>query len=228
MGEHRWLTVVSPDDPDGVELLLEPDEHPAAQAVQGGAGRGRHPVHVVRASTTCRPSTTGCAAWVCTSPSRPSTMGPVTTAVLDDTCGNLIQIVHPPGSSSRRPRYPRRVHACPRPLHRCPQVRLADVEEPGHDVVGAVALPDLRPSLVGTEALALRPGDGVAVPERSRVGLASSPNASSPSADLPQRGLRRRAGMVGDEAGDAPAVAAPEDEPGPVERVEPDPGDDGE
>ena len=30
LGEHRWLTVVSPDDPDGVELLLEPDEHPAA------------------------------------------------------------------------------------------------------------------------------------------------------------------------------------------------------
>ena len=32
LGEHRWLTVVSPEDPDGVELLLEPDEHPAAKA----------------------------------------------------------------------------------------------------------------------------------------------------------------------------------------------------
>ena len=30
IGEHRWLTVVSPEAPDGVELLLEPDEHPAA------------------------------------------------------------------------------------------------------------------------------------------------------------------------------------------------------
>ena len=30
-GEHRWLTVVAPDAPDGVELLLEPDEHPAAK-----------------------------------------------------------------------------------------------------------------------------------------------------------------------------------------------------
>ena len=29
LGEHRWLTVVSPEDPDGVELVLEPDEHPA-------------------------------------------------------------------------------------------------------------------------------------------------------------------------------------------------------
>src|SRR5918993_4812441 len=31
MGEHRWLTVVSPEDPDGVELVLEPDEHPAVK-----------------------------------------------------------------------------------------------------------------------------------------------------------------------------------------------------
>jgi hypothetical protein len=31
LGVHRWLTVVSPDDPDGVELVLEPDEHPAAR-----------------------------------------------------------------------------------------------------------------------------------------------------------------------------------------------------
>src|SRR6266542_6190203 len=31
LGEHAWLTVVSPDDPDGTELVLEPDEHPAAR-----------------------------------------------------------------------------------------------------------------------------------------------------------------------------------------------------
>ena len=31
LGEHRWLTVVSPEDPDGVELVLEPDEHPAVR-----------------------------------------------------------------------------------------------------------------------------------------------------------------------------------------------------
>jgi catechol 2,3-dioxygenase-like lactoylglutathione lyase family enzyme len=31
LGAHRWLTVVSPEDPDGVELVLEPDEHPAAK-----------------------------------------------------------------------------------------------------------------------------------------------------------------------------------------------------
>ena len=31
LGEHSWLTVVSPEDPDGTELSLEPDEHPAAR-----------------------------------------------------------------------------------------------------------------------------------------------------------------------------------------------------
>jgi catechol 2,3-dioxygenase-like lactoylglutathione lyase family enzyme len=31
LGKHRWLTVVSPDDPDGTELVLEPDAHPAAK-----------------------------------------------------------------------------------------------------------------------------------------------------------------------------------------------------
>ena len=31
MGEHRWLTVISPEDPNGTELVLEPDSHPAAR-----------------------------------------------------------------------------------------------------------------------------------------------------------------------------------------------------
>ena len=72
LGEHRWLTVVSPEDQDGTELLLEPDGHPAVEAVQGGAGRGRHPVHVVRRRRTCTPSPNGCAASASGSPrSRP-------------------------------------------------------------------------------------------------------------------------------------------------------------
>jgi catechol 2,3-dioxygenase-like lactoylglutathione lyase family enzyme len=37
LGEHRWLTVVSPDEPEGTELLLEPDGHPAAGAIQEGS-----------------------------------------------------------------------------------------------------------------------------------------------------------------------------------------------
>lgn len=35
MGEHSWLTVISPDDPNGVELVLEPDAHPAAKPFKG-------------------------------------------------------------------------------------------------------------------------------------------------------------------------------------------------
>jgi catechol 2,3-dioxygenase-like lactoylglutathione lyase family enzyme len=91
LGEHRWLTVVSPDDPDGPELVLEPDEHPAARPFKEAlAGDGipftsfavddvesefeRLTSHGVRFTQ------------------QPTKMGPVTTAVLDDTCGNLIQI----------------------------------------------------------------------------------------------------------------------------------------
>lgn len=91
MGDHRWLTVVSPESPDGPELVLEPDDHPAVGpfkqalvddgipfasfAVEDAEGEYRNlkdrGVNFVQ---------------------EPVNMGPVTTAVLDDTCGNLIQI----------------------------------------------------------------------------------------------------------------------------------------
>jgi catechol 2,3-dioxygenase-like lactoylglutathione lyase family enzyme len=91
MGKHRWLTVVSASDPDGVELLLEPDEHPAAgpfkrALVEDGiplTSFGVDDVHV----EFDRLRSMGVHF---TQP--PVSMGPVTTAVLDDTCGNLIQI----------------------------------------------------------------------------------------------------------------------------------------
>ena len=62
------------------------------RAVQGGAGRRRHPVHLVRASRTCTPSSSGSSGLGVEFTQEPLTMGPVTTAVFDDTCGNLIQI----------------------------------------------------------------------------------------------------------------------------------------
>ncbi len=91
MGEHRWLTVVSPDDPDGVELVLEPDTHPAAKPfkdalVADGIPYTSFGVADVHAETE-RLRARGV---VFTQ--EPAAMGPVTTAVLDDTCGNLIQI----------------------------------------------------------------------------------------------------------------------------------------
>ena len=92
LGEHRWLTVVSPELPDGVELVLEPDQHPAAKPfkealVDDGIPFTSFAVTDVHAEYE-RLTKLGV---VFTQP--PTSMGPVTTAVLDDTCGNLIQIV---------------------------------------------------------------------------------------------------------------------------------------
>ena len=91
LGEHRWLTVVSPEDPDGVELSLEPDEHPAARPfkaalVDDGIPYTSFAVPDVHAEAA-RLRDLGV-----TFTQEPLQMGPVTTAVLDDTCGNLIQI----------------------------------------------------------------------------------------------------------------------------------------
>ena len=90
-GDDRWLTVVSPDAPDGVELLLEPDAHPAAKKfkealVADGMPYTSFAVDDVQAEFD-RLSGLGVKF---TQP--PTPMGPVTTAVFDDTCGNLIQI----------------------------------------------------------------------------------------------------------------------------------------
>ena len=95
-GEDRWLTVVSPEEPDGVELLLEPDAHPAARPfkealVADGIPATSFAVDDVAAEFD-RLSAKGV-----TFVQPPTEMGPVTTAVFDDTCGNLIQIVSQPG-----------------------------------------------------------------------------------------------------------------------------------
>jgi catechol 2,3-dioxygenase-like lactoylglutathione lyase family enzyme len=91
LGQARWLTVVSPDDSDGTELLLEPDGHPAVgpfkRALVGdGILFTSFAVEDVHAEYERLQS----AGVQFTQP--PVEMGPVTTAVLDDTCGNLIQI----------------------------------------------------------------------------------------------------------------------------------------
>jgi catechol 2,3-dioxygenase-like lactoylglutathione lyase family enzyme len=91
LGEHRWLTVVSPDDPDGPELVLEPDAHPAVGPFKAALQADGIPftsfaVDDVEAEYE-RLTTLGARF---TQP--PVQMGPVITAVLDDTCGNLIQL----------------------------------------------------------------------------------------------------------------------------------------
>lgn len=91
LGDVRWLTVVSPDQLDGPELLLEPDGHPAVRPykralVEDGIPCTSFSVPDVHAEHE-RLLAKGVRF---TQP--PTEMGPVTTAVLDDTCGNLIQI----------------------------------------------------------------------------------------------------------------------------------------
>jgi catechol 2,3-dioxygenase-like lactoylglutathione lyase family enzyme len=96
LGEHRWLTVVAPDDPDGVELVLEPDSHPAVGPFKAALMDDGIPFTSFAVDDVEREFERLSAAGVrFTQP--PTAMGPVTTAVLDDTCGNLIQIAEMSG-----------------------------------------------------------------------------------------------------------------------------------
>jgi len=91
MGAHRWLTLVSPEDQNGVQLVLEPDQHPAAKPFKAALVADGIPctsfavedVHKEHGRLTKLGVTF-------TQP--PIAMGPLTTAVFDDTCGNLVQI----------------------------------------------------------------------------------------------------------------------------------------
>ncbi|MGW4896431.1 VOC family protein [Kitasatospora sp. NPDC004240] len=92
LGAARWLTVVSPDEPGGTELLLEPSGHPAVRPyktalVRDGIPAASFAVDDVGAEFS-RLRGLGVRFT-----QDPMTMGTVTTAVFDDTCGNLIQIV---------------------------------------------------------------------------------------------------------------------------------------
>ena len=91
LGEDRWLTVVSPEEPDGVELLLEPSGHPAAKPfkralVEDGIPFTSFGVADVQAEYK---RLLGLGVRFT---QEPMTQGPLTSAILDDTVGNLIQI----------------------------------------------------------------------------------------------------------------------------------------
>ena len=91
VGQFKWLTVASPEEPGGVELLLEPNDNPAAatyqQAIfQQGIAAATFVVDDIQAEYE-RLKAQGV-----TFTTEPTSMGPTTIAVLDDTCGNLIQI----------------------------------------------------------------------------------------------------------------------------------------
>jgi catechol 2,3-dioxygenase-like lactoylglutathione lyase family enzyme len=93
-GEYRWLTVVGADDPDGVELLLEPDVHPAAKEFKRALVKDGIPMtSFLVDDVTAAHRELEAAGVVFAQP--PTPMGGVIGAVLDDTCGNLILIASP-------------------------------------------------------------------------------------------------------------------------------------
>jgi catechol 2,3-dioxygenase-like lactoylglutathione lyase family enzyme len=98
MGTFRWLTVSSPEGIDGVELVLEPMSFPPAQAYQKSLFEAGIPAtafftknilaeyeHFKRLGVVFR--------------GEPKNMGPVTTVLFEDTCGNLINLAQPAGGS---------------------------------------------------------------------------------------------------------------------------------
>lgn len=92
LGAHRWLTVVSPEGAHGVELLLEPTAHPASAPFQKALFDSNTPATAFGSDDVQaefeRLTQKGV---VFRTP--PTKMGPVTIAVFEDTCGNLIQLV---------------------------------------------------------------------------------------------------------------------------------------
>ncbi len=94
LGEYRWLTVVSPHDPDGVELVLEPDDHPAARAYKDALSADGIPINAF-AVDDVRVSVASLEQRGVRVVQQPIEMGPVVAAVIEDTCGNLLQLTSP-------------------------------------------------------------------------------------------------------------------------------------
>lgn len=90
MGQYRWLTVVSPDE-NGIELLLEPNQNPAAQAYQKAIFEQGIPATMFSV-TDIQNEYERLKAKNVRFTKEPTNTGPATIAILDDTCGNLIQI----------------------------------------------------------------------------------------------------------------------------------------
>ncbi|MCM3764510.1 VOC family protein [Neobacillus niacini] len=92
MGKFRWITVVSPDAPEGTELVLEPNEHPAAQEYQKKLFADGIPATMFGVADLHQEYKRLLESGVKFT-KEPTKMGEVTIAVFDDTCGNLIQMI---------------------------------------------------------------------------------------------------------------------------------------
>lgn len=90
-GNYRWLTVTSSEEPDGVELLLESNANPAGRAYQEALrGQGRPAAQFLVSDVQAEHDRLAAKGVEFTTPVTPTTGS--TIAVLDDSCGNLIQL----------------------------------------------------------------------------------------------------------------------------------------
>ena len=92
LGKFKWLTVASPEDPGDIELLLEPMEFPPARIYQKALYDAGIPLTAFTVDDIKQEYERMEKLGVMFK-SKPTKMGPVTVAVFDDTCGNLIQLV---------------------------------------------------------------------------------------------------------------------------------------
>lgn len=90
-GSYRWLTVVSADAQEGTQLLLEPTANPAASAYQKAIFEQGIPATMFSVADVQAECDRLKAKGVLFT-KEPTNMGPATIAILEDTCGNLIQI----------------------------------------------------------------------------------------------------------------------------------------
>ena len=98
LGDARWLTVVSPDEPEGTELLLEPDGNPALDGAAQAFKRALHAANIPYTAffvDDLQAEVERLRGLGVTFTMEPARAGSVTVAMLDDTCGNLIQLVEP-------------------------------------------------------------------------------------------------------------------------------------
>ena len=91
VGDYKWLTVVSPDEPDGAQLVLEPDAHPAAATYQKALFETGTPLTSF-AVDDVQGEVERLKALGVTISMEPTDVGTAIIAVFDDTCGNFIQI----------------------------------------------------------------------------------------------------------------------------------------
>jgi predicted enzyme related to lactoylglutathione lyase len=91
VGEFKWLTVVSPEEPDGAELLLEPDDNPASKAFKKAIYEQGIPLTAF-AVTDIQKEYDRMKKLGVKFTQDPTAMGPTVIAVFEDTCGNLIQM----------------------------------------------------------------------------------------------------------------------------------------